>query len=127
VADTGEIIYCEGFGDDGYCSDLGALLDELEDMEEDQARPKYAWACQSRRFVNVDFDTVVESFQDEAYEDFDSSSLNGVDEFKAAIEAFNEANKGHVAWQPDYTRAILIPAEPDPSTHLRQILEEFTA
>ena len=49
--------------------------------------------------------------EDEAYEDFDCDEILGVDELKAAIEAFNLANKHHVSYVPDYTKAVIIDKE----------------
>ncbi len=44
----------------------------------------------------------------------DYDDLNGVEEFKSAIEKFNDANKDVVTYEPDYSTAILLaPAKDD--------------
>jgi hypothetical protein len=60
----------------------------------------------------VDYDRITDGFIDEAPEEWDGEGLSGVNEFKAAIEAFNAANSELVSWFPNYKRALLL----DPKT-----------
>lgn len=106
------VLYVEGMsGDygDGYFSGLETLLDYCGD--EDSDPPEYAWVCKPCHFASLDIDRVLSYIGDggDAYEDFDYDDLVGVKDLEKAIDAFNEANKGIVSYQPDYTKAVLLP------------------
>jgi hypothetical protein len=58
--------------------------------------------------VRLDCDDIIERATEDAYDDWDKSCLVGLAELAAAMAAFNEANKAHVTWTPDYTRAVVI-------------------
>lgn len=105
-------IYIEGMGySDGYFADLESLEDYLASEEEDDGtqpnRPRYAWCCETTAFCQLDFDSIIENATQEAYEDWDGE-VDGAEALKAAIETFNEANKGLVSWHPAYNRALII-------------------
>ena len=98
-------VYCEGVNDD-YFESVDDLLERCDDEGID--RPKYVWACKADHFVNADIEDITSRLEDTAYEDFDFADLAGLSELKAALEAFNEANKDKVSYTPDYTKAVLI-------------------
>ena len=103
-------VFCEGCGyQDGFFPSLSDFDDWLEDIEEEGLAPiKYVWACKPIHFVHASLDNVVDSVIDQAYEDFDTDDLSGLDELKAAIQKFNEANKDCVSYEPDYSKVILL-------------------
>lgn len=112
ITDWSGPVYCEGIGySDGYFHNMEELLDHLDsdDDEEVCERPKYAWACDSNPCCWLDYGSIIEDATQEAHESFDAGQLHGEDELKAALERFNEANKGFVSWTPNYKRAVLIP------------------
>ena len=103
-------VYCEGHGNNGFSESLEEMLKGCYDDGCD--RPQYVWACKSKEFVKVRLSRVLEDICEEGYEDFETDDLNGLEELKAAVIAFELANKMHVAYEPDYKRAILIPEKP---------------
>ena len=103
-------VYSDGLGwRDGYFEDVGELVGHCHDEETEV--PEYAWACKKVQFAHVDLDRVLEWISESGWEDFSRDDLNGVDELKAAIDRFNEANKDVVVWEVDYNRAVLIAKE----------------
>ncbi len=102
-------VYLDGVGSDGFFESVSHFSEIWEcDHDENEEIPDYVWACKKIPFAAVDFDRIIERICEEAYEDFDSDSLKGVDELKAAVEKFNEANKDIVSYEPDYSKAILL-------------------
>lgn len=69
-------------------------------------RPRYAWVCNKREFVTVDWDRILESILENGSDDMDEDDLAGVEDFRKAIDAFETANKGVFVWDPDYKRAV---------------------
>lgn len=102
-------VYCEGTGDDGFSTSLQELLDECEN--EGVEIPDYVWACEANYFVKATVSDITAWLEGEAYADWDPSTLNGLDELKAALDKFNEANAEVCSYAPDYTRAVIIPKE----------------
>jgi hypothetical protein len=101
-------VYVEGLGyQNGYFQSVEDLIDYLTD-EEDGNYPQYAWTCSANHFVNAEISDITERIGDNAYEDFNTEDLNGLQELKAAIAKFNDANKDAVSYTPDYTTAVLI-------------------
>ena len=92
------------FHGDNFYSDVSTFLDDT--MLEEYA--EYVWATKPVQFVRLDADSITESVLDAAYEDFDLNDLCGMVELQKAVTAFNDANAHHVAYYPDYTRAVLI-------------------
>ena len=104
-------VYLEGTGNNGYSESLSDFYDRWADANgEDADLPEYVWACKSEQFVTVDFDGIMENIEENGYEDFDSRTLNGLEELKAAIKQFEAANAGVLSYSPDFTKAILINA-----------------
>jgi len=89
-----------------------AFWDNWEcEADDDDEKPKYVWACKKNFFAVADVSDITERIADNGYEDFDPDDLNGLDDLKAAIEKFNEANKDVVSYEPDYGVAILLNAD----------------
>lgn len=103
-------VLCEGFGyDDGYFESVEDLYDVIEDDEFE--RPEYCWTCTETCFLQLDYGDIIEHASQEAYEDWDASSVNGKDELKAAIEKFNSVNTQHVVWNPNYKKTFILPKQ----------------
>lgn len=102
-------IYRDGTGRDGYSQSLEDFYDYWEcDHDDGDEFPQYVWACKANHFVNADVSDITERMADEAYEDWEPDTLDGLEELKAAIDKFNEANADVCSYQPDYTKAILL-------------------
>jgi len=89
---------------DEYYSSVCDFIEQNDDYE-----CKYLWTCFSTPVCSLDYDTIIENATDEAYEDFEPGCLDGDEELKAALEKFNEINKSHVSWFPNYKLAVLLP------------------
>jgi hypothetical protein len=101
---------------DGFFASLDDLLEYLADWEDNHEEPKptYAWACDSRPTCALDVGRIIDDATQEAHEDFNTDSLKGVEELRAAIDRFNEANKGITTWTPNYKKVVLL--TPTPAT-----------
>lgn len=98
-------VFCEGVGyNEGFAGCIEDLLDDVEPED----MPEYVWTCLSRPSCELDYDSIIENATSDAHEEFDPGILDGAEELKAAIEKFNEQNKGYVSWEPDFTKALLI-------------------
>ena len=95
-------VYCEGLGfRDGFFESIAELSDE-------EGLPEYVWTCTPDHFVHADVSDITERIADQAYEDWDPDELNGLEELRAALDKFNEANKDAISYSPDYTKAVLL-------------------
>jgi len=107
-------VYCEGLGfRDGFFESITELFDALADEESGLPEyvwtwPEYVWTCTPDRFVHADVSDITDRMADQAYEDWDPADLNGLEELKAALDKFNEANKDAISYSPDYTKAVLL-------------------
>lgn len=116
-------VYSEGHGhNDGFFPSIKEFLEWMEDWdfdptEGDGPKPdiRYVWACSDNHFVNVTLGEVIGTFEGETYEDWESDSLHGTEELKAALEKFNALNYDQVSYAPDYTKAILLEAQEGPN------------
>lgn len=97
---------------DGFSESVEEFLEYLEDQE--QEIPEYVWACKPVQFVHGELADITDKIIDNAYEDFDVNELDGLWELKAAIEKFNELNKDVVSYEPDYSKAVLLPKKATP-------------
>lgn len=103
VTEWGGYVLCGG----NYYPSLETMMDICDDEGLDI--PAYVWTCDPVQFVKVDLDDITDRFADDAYEDWEPDTLDGLPELKAALEAFVEANNDQMAYQPNYKRALLIP------------------
>jgi hypothetical protein len=59
----------------------------------------YLWCCENEPMVEVFYDCILEDESEASWDQgaavLDHSQLKGVEEFKAAIEAFNQANQAY--------------------------------
>lgn len=104
----------EGYGyKDGYFESVDDLLEYLSDANadhEERLTPEYVWTCKENQFVSVDpEEDIYERIEENGYEDFERGSLSGTDELEAAILAFEKANESVVSYEPDYSKALLLP------------------
>jgi hypothetical protein len=100
-------VYVEGLGvQDGFFRNI----DELEEhcMDDGKDLPSYAWTCSSKPLVRVDADDILDDIFTDAQEDLERYRIEGLKEFREAVEAFNEANKILLAYEPDFTRCVLL-------------------
>lgn len=100
----GEMVYL----DDRYFSDVEDAIDSYLPGQE----PEYVWACKDQGVPQANADSIYENLLDNMWEDADVDDLNGVDELKAAVKAFNEANRSITVFVPDYDTAILVEKRP---------------
>lgn len=102
-------VYLEGIGSEGFSQSLSDFYDNWADEHDEGGElPKYVWACKVNHFVNADVSDITDRMADEAYEDWDADTLDGLDELKAALAKFNEVNAAVCSYQPDYSKAILL-------------------
>ena len=102
-------VFSEGIGRDGYSHSLSDFYDNWADEhDEGGVPPKYVWACKATHFVRADVSDITERMADDAYEDWEPDTLNGLVELKAALDKFNEVNADVCSYRPDYTKAILL-------------------
>lgn len=101
-------VYMEGTGREGYSESLTELIDELEN--DGQEFPEYVWACTEKSFVHVSISDIADEIENcgDSYEDFDFDDLKGIQELKAALEAFTAENTESVSFYPDYSRAVIL-------------------
>jgi hypothetical protein len=100
----------DGWVDDGsdYYPSVGAYLESRDSGSGNGDVPEYVWACKAIQIVKVDSDHLMQEIEEHGYEDFDSSTLDGLAEFETACKAFEKANADVVSYEPDYTRAVLL-------------------
>jgi len=96
-------------GNDGYFESVEEFVERVEDdfaRDPMTPRPAYVWATVARRIVNIGVDDVLGLITEDRPEDFETSDCNGLNELKAALEAFNNANQD-LMYEPD--RRIIVP------------------
>lgn len=102
-------VYCEGAGyNEGYFESIQDFEDWLENDNDEGLDVEYVWACNEHPCLNINASDIIGGGTQEAYEDFDSSDLEGVEEFKNAVEKFMKLNEGLVSYTPDYSKVILL-------------------
>lgn len=108
-------VYYDAGPHDGYFDSWDEFEEWAEENYTDRSHwPEYVWACNDIGLRKASVSDITENILDGMWEDADEDDLIGIMELAAAIDAFNEANKGISFYQPDYTRAILVP-QPDAS------------
>lgn len=100
-------VYREGTGREGFHESISDFLEDWE-CRDDATKPAYVWACKKVHFAAANISDITERIADNAYEDFSTDDLHGLDDLEAAIARFNEANKDVVSYEPDYGIAILL-------------------
>lgn len=102
-ADGTGMLYSE-YPIEGYYESSDDLMVACDESGEE--RPRYAWVCNKRHFVKVDWDRILEDIFENGFEDVDEDDLAGVEDFRKAIDAFEAANRETYVWEPDYKRAV---------------------
>lgn len=98
-------------GSDGFFESPKEFMEQLNDdidRDPDLVRPEFVWATVSRPIVNISVDDVLSLITEDRPENWDEGDLNGVDELKVAIEAFNAANPS-LMYEPD--RKVIVPLD----------------
>ena len=101
-------VFSEGLGyQEGFASSIDDLLESVETPDE---IPEYIWTCEPTQFVRVSLDDILQRIEEDenCVEDFDARDCDGLPELGAALDAFNEANKGKISYHPNYKRALLV-------------------
>lgn len=101
-------VFCDGWGESGYFESMETFMDDVEGSGPDCA-PEYVWTCKPMAFVRVDMRSILSQIEDDSYDGFDAETLNGIDDLEKAIGEFNERNKDVLSYEPDFTKAVLIP------------------
>ena len=70
--------------------------------------PEFAYCCEDVD-VRLHADRIIEDLCEDLFEDAEDQ-LHRVDEFTAAVDAFNTVNSGMECWTPDYTRKVRVRA-----------------
>jgi hypothetical protein len=104
-------VYCDGFDNHngGFFESLQELIDFCQDEEEDM--PEYCWACNAIAFVHIEISDILQSIEENGYEDFDADDCTGLDALKVAVKTFNEANLSILKYEPNYDLAVVLPTE----------------
>lgn len=102
-------------GSEGFFESAEDFMERLnDDMERDPeiVRPQYVWATRAIPIVNIDVDDVIGLITEDRPENWEESDLNGVEELKSAIAAFNAANPA-LMYDPDQT--VIVPLNWEPT------------
>lgn len=101
-------VYCDSLAPE-YFDSVGTLLEYVEDNADDGCEiPAYVWACKPHRFAIARIEYVLDSINNDGYDDFSTDDLDGVDELAKAMEEFNKKNESIVCYDPDYSIAVII-------------------
>lgn len=96
------------YWNDNYYSDVDDFLDQMAD-EEFFEDVKYVWACDDvRPACQLDLDSIIESATEDAYEDFETDDLTGLEDLEKAIETFNKLNEKPETWYSNEKIAIIL-------------------
>ena len=100
-------VYLEGAGNE-FFSDLEEFLQWWQDeaVDWDGEPPAYVWTCHVRNTVSADVSDITEHI--EWPEGMEDAELKGLDELRAAVDAFNAANAEFKSWEPNYKRALIL-------------------
>ena len=104
-------VYVEGLGfQDGFFAGTDELREHCE--EEGVDLTCYAWVCKGIPFAYATIERIVDDIEERAGGEFDMSRVDGVSELDIAIETFNLENSGLLAYEPDFTRCVLLERKP---------------
>jgi hypothetical protein len=100
------------FMGDQFFSSMAELLDHLSHSTDEW--PEFVWASTVKNVIpTLSVDDVVESsLAENGTEGMDVGDLDGVDELKAALDRFTEANSGLHTYWADYTKAVILSPRP---------------
>ena len=109
-------VYSDGHGhNEGYFDSVDDFAEWWEDnCCEGEPLPEYVWTCRSERIIPDGeriMDDMLQAWLERGWDDMDESDLSGLDELKAAVEAFSKANEGVLAWHPNYKQAVRMRGE----------------
>jgi hypothetical protein len=109
VTEWSGAVFSDGYGlNEGYFSSVADFLDYWASEHDEEELPEYVWTCDSHSFCQLNYDHIIENATQESYDDWDRDEIEGAEALKAAIETFNEVNKHHVSWEPNFKRALLL-------------------
>lgn len=106
---AGRIIPADKWGDGVfYGGDYCATVDEfIYDWDNDDEMPKYLYAAKAKKVVDGDIlDDILTQLQEDGWEDMTDEDFHGVEELRAAIEAFKKANENVVVYEEDHSTLI---------------------
>jgi hypothetical protein len=95
-----------GIDGNGYFQSLDDYVEELTDEIEPDNWPEWVHVTRETP-VAINLDHVLESLCEGGYEDM-ADDLKGVEELQKAVDVFNEANKGVIVYDGDYSRAVRV-------------------
>lgn len=104
---TGEVTGLQ----DGYFESVQALIDEVEDGDEDGPRlPAFAFCCNSEPPKKIDADDVIkDTFSDSCEDAADNVAYLYRQELQVALDKFYESVRWIVSFTPDYRRKVAVP------------------
>jgi len=99
-------VYCEGIGREFF-----PCIEELleEEGDEHAELPEFAFVCSPIRMRVPTVADIVEQACEYLHEDA-SDNIAGDDELEEALRVFAQANEHVVSYEPDWKRAVRIPA-----------------
>lgn len=105
-------LFCEELQrhNEGYFRDLDELLDCVHDLEEDETRPEWAFACDEHFPHWPDSSDVIEQLTQDMYEDA-ANDFDGCKQLDKALKAFARKNTHLKTYYPDMKRKVRIPKE----------------
>lgn len=99
----------------GPVYDGDEFYENLRELKEEYARqgklfPEYVWPCHSIHHVFLDKNAIkLAAFDEgEAPCEFDTSDISLPDAADEFVQQFNDMNREHVAWRPDYERIVFL-------------------
>lgn len=90
---------------DKYYANVDDLIEDLECDGLDI--PAYVWGCKATQYCMIDANKAIDNGIQYASED-NNFDIEGIFDFKSAVEKFNEANKDNILYDIDYSVAIII-------------------
>jgi len=96
------------FLDDEYYRSVEDFIEDMEDIEENYGLPKYLYAAKPRKVVDGDIlDNLLDQIiDDRGWENMAEDDLEGVEQLRAAIDAFKKANESVVVYHHDCSTLI---------------------
>lgn len=98
---------------DGYFQSIDDFMDwwQGEEPASDGTSvplPPFVWACKPKPIIDGErvADRAIESILEDAWEDAEERDLKGAKEFRAACQAFADANPNALSWDVDYKRMV---------------------